>query len=71
MARRKSRQSTHSPNNIDFDYIGNSGTFHHLIQKRNEKGGSPNTSQLNYEMKLRGYKNSTSFIAEKPWLYPP
>ena len=29
-----------------------------------------NVSQLNFEMKLRTYKNLTDYNANKPWLYP-
>ena len=70
MARRKSRQSTHAPVNIDFDYCGDSGQFSHLIKKREGIVGNTTTDQLNFEMKLRGYKNTTEYSAEQPWAYP-
>jgi len=31
----------------------------------------PNKQQLNFELKLRNYKNLSDFYTHKPWLYPP
>ena len=63
MKRRKSRQSTNAPNTVDIDYAGDSGKFTHLMGKRGSlmAGDIPNTTQLNYEMKLRTYRNITDF----------
>lgn len=33
--------------------------------------GLPNQSQLNFEIKLRNYKNGTDFITNKAWVFPP
>ena len=30
----------------------------------------PNKDQLNFEMKLRTYRNISEFKANKPWCYP-
>jgi hypothetical protein len=38
LKRRKSRQSTFAPVNLDFDYAGNSEPIHHLILDRKEQG---------------------------------
>ena len=69
LQRRKSRQSTYSPNCVDFDYIGNSASFEHCIKKQVGMP-HPNSSQINFEMKLRGYKNTSDFLGEKPFEYP-
>lgn len=70
MQRRKSRQSTFAPVAVDFDYAGDCGKFDHIFKARNSTNGSPNASQLNFEMKLRGYRNDTDFKADRPWLVP-
>ena len=69
MKRRKSRQSNIGPGCIDFDYAGDSAQYHHLIKERKDLG-MPNKEQLNFEMKLRTYRNITDFKAGKPWCYP-
>mmetsp|Transcript_9681 Transcript_9681/g.16285 ORF Transcript_9681/g.16285 Transcript_9681/m.16285 type:complete len:195 (-) Transcript_9681:46-630(-) len=69
LKRRRSRQSTYAPGVIDFDYAGNSSQFQHLIEKRNDLG-YPNKSQLDFELKLRSYKNVTDYQAQKPWCFP-
>ena len=64
LKRRKSRQSTRMPTQVDFEYVGNTtAQMHHLI-------GKGNKDQLNFELNLRRYKNSTSFEGEQPFLYP-
>ena len=72
MKRRKSRQSTNAPNTVDIEYAGDTGMFAHLMGKRGSliAGDTPNTNQLNYEMKLRTYRNITDFQAQSPWEYP-
>jgi hypothetical protein len=70
LKRRKSRQSVYAPTNLDFDYAGNSSHFQHLIDKRPEGQGFPNKTQLNFEFNLRNYKNTTEFLAGKPFLFP-
>jgi len=69
LKRRKSRQSTFAPGVIDFDYAGNSADYQHLINKRSDMG-FPNKTQLNFEMKLRNYKNSSEFYAGRHWCFP-
>lgn len=69
LERRDSRQSTLAPCVIDFDYAGDSGQYHHLIKARNDLG-QPNKTQLNFEMKLRTYKNVTEYNANRPWCFP-
>ena len=69
LKRRKSRQSNFAPGIIDFDYAGHSAKYHHLIKERKDLG-QPNTSQLNFEMKLRTYRNLTDYNAQKPWSFP-
>ena len=52
------------PSTIDFEYIGNSSCkMEHLI-------GTSDKSQLNFELNLRGYKNTTQFKGDAPWIYP-
>lgn len=60
LKRRKSRMSTCAPGVIDFDYAGNSAPVNHLIRKRNDLG-YPEKSQLDFELKLRSYKNITEY----------
>ena len=69
LKRRKSRQSNYAPGVIDFDYTGDSAKFHHLIVKRSDLG-QPDQSRLNFEMKLRTYRNVTEYNAPKPWSFP-
>jgi len=38
LKRRKSRQSNFAPGSIDFNYAGDTNTYHHLIQKRTDLG---------------------------------
>ena len=70
LKRRHSRQSNFAPGVIDFDYTGDSAQFDHLIKQRKDLG-KPNSTQLNFELKLRNYKNITDFMAMKPWIFPP
>ena len=70
MSRRKSRQSTLAPTNIDVEYSGDSSKFHHLLHKRVGQTGSPNRSQINFEVNLRSYKKGTNFVAERPFMVP-
>ena len=51
--RRLSRQSAEAFSNIDFNVIGNTNNFNHLIQKR--IGAVPTSDQLNFELNLRNY----------------
>ena len=68
LKRRKSRMSTYAPGILDFDYAGDSAKYAHLIEKRED--GRPDRGQLNFEMNLRQYKNTTEFNAFKPFLFP-
>lgn len=64
LKRRKSRQSTRMPTQVDFEYVGNTtATMQHLI-------GKGNKDQLNFELNLRRYKNTTNFEGDAPFLYP-
>jgi hypothetical protein len=63
MERRKSRQSVHAPTVVDIDYAGDSAKFEHVIKHRNYFTGHPNASIINFGMKLRNYKNITTFDA--------
>ena len=38
LKRRKSRQSTETWCNVDFDYVGDSSAVNHLIKKRHDMG---------------------------------
>lgn len=49
-----SRQSGANFTNLDFDYRGNSSEILHLLKIR-ENSGSPNVSQLCFELGLRNY----------------
>ena len=71
MERRKSRQSTFAPTTVDLDYAGDSAKYDHLIRFRDYLQGQPNPQLLNFGMKLRAYKNITTFNAPQPWVYPP
>ena len=70
MLRRKSRLSTFGPTTVDIDYRGDTGALNHMIQTR-RTSGSPSTSEVNFAMQLRGYRNISEFKASKPWNYPP
>lgn len=70
MERRKSRQSNYAPTNVDIDYSGDSAKFEHVIRQHDYFQGQPNQSALNFSMKLRGYKNATTFLAKEPFIYP-
>ena len=63
MERRKSRQSTFAPCTVDVDYVGDSARYDHIIRERDYSSGGANRSKLNFGMKLRNYKNVTSFQA--------
>eukprot|EP00347_Sterkiella_histriomuscorum_P018196 403346422 len=67
--RRNSRQSAEAFTTIDFECIGNTNEFNHLI---NKKIGcvAPNPIQLDFEMNLRNYKSQTQFKGHEPWIYP-
>jgi len=64
LTRRKSRQSVAAPTVIDIDYKGNSSNFSHLINK------DGTTSNINFCMNLRNYKNDTDFLAKEPFMFP-
>ena len=70
LKRRRSRASILAPTVLDFDYAGDSAKFQHLIDKRPDGLGQPNKVQLNFEMNLRNYKNTTEFNAARPFLFP-
>ena len=70
MERRKSRLSVHAPTVIDIDYAGDSSKFDHVFKHRDYFAGQPNPSILNFGMKLRNYKNITTFEAPQPFVYP-
>lgn len=64
LKRRKSRQSTDMPSQIDFEYQGNSaGNLNTIVQNHN-------LHQINFELNLRQYKNQGSFKGEAPFQYP-
>lgn len=52
------------PCSVDFDYKGN------VAALLNEHVQNHNRHQLGFELNLREYKNTTSFNADAPWLYP-
>jgi hypothetical protein len=64
LTRRKSRQSVHAPTVIDIDYVGNSAGFAHLINKNGT------SSNINFSMNLRNYKNDLDFKGKEPFIYP-
>lgn len=55
---------------MDLDYAGDAAKFDHLVKFRDYLQGQPNTQLLNFGMKLRAYKNVTTFNAPQPWQYP-
>lgn len=55
---------------MDLDYAGDAAKFDHLIRFRDFMQGQPNPQLLNFGMKLRAYKNVTTFNAPQPWMYP-
>lgn len=65
LKRRKSRQSTQMPTQIDFEYTGNSCAIMEKHLRANH-----DMHQLNFELNLRNYKNKGSFNADEPWHYP-
>jgi hypothetical protein len=71
MERRKSRHSTRAPVNVDLDYAGDSAKFEHILRHHEYTQGVPNTSILNFGMRLRTYKapvdEKASFLAPQPW----
>ena len=69
LKRRRSRQSNDMFCNVDFDYAGDSARFQHLVSRRKDLG-LPNKQQLDFECRLRQYKNINGFYASKPWMYP-
>lgn len=70
LKRRRSRASILAPTVLDFEYAGDSAAFEHLIGKRPDGLGYPDKGQLNFEMNLRNYKNTTEFNAARPFLFP-
>ena len=54
-----------SPTNLDIEFIGNSANFQHLITNRRLK-----KEDLNFNLNLRNYKNTTTFNGQDPWLFP-
>ena len=69
LKRRKSRQSNEAFCNVDFDYAGDSAKINHMIERRKDLG-VPNKQQLDFELRLRTYKNYNGFYAPVPWQYP-
>ncbi|CDW71236.1 UNKNOWN [Stylonychia lemnae] len=67
--RRMSRQSNEAFLNVDFECLGNTNDYNHLIQKR-VGGVHPNPVQLDFEMNLRNYKSQSQFKGNEPWIYP-
>lgn len=64
LKRRKSRQSTRMPTTVDFDYLGgDAGQMSHLI-------GKSDRGQLNFDLNLRRYKQTTECRHEAPFQYP-
>lgn len=70
MKRRASRQSNYAPVVIDFNYAGDSSKVQHLLERRPDGQGFAGKSQLDFELNLRNYKNTTEFMAPKPFLFP-
>ena len=60
---------------VDVDYVGDSAKFEHLFTQRKDQG-QPNTQQLDFELKLRNYKNVATdrsgkrTIHNKAFLFP-
>ena len=57
--RRNSRMSTATFTGVDFQYSGNTNNVQHLIKSTTRAGRHP--TQLNHELNLRTYRNSTNF----------
>ena len=55
-----------APSNCDLDFVGNTSDYSHLI-----KNMTLDRDQINFNMNLRNYKNTSNFGAEKPFKYPP
>lgn len=70
LKRRASRQSIKAPTNIDFNYAGDSAVTQHLFERRPDGQGFANNTQLNFELNLRNYKNTTEWLAAKPFQFP-
>jgi len=54
-----------APVNCDIDYIGNTNDFHHLVTNKDLS-----KDELNFNMNLRTYGNTSNFGPEQPWKYP-
>jgi len=67
--RRMSRQSNLTFSNVDFNYIGDTAVYSHLINHR-LGGVGPNKAQLGFEVNLRNYQCGTTFKAQEPFMYP-
>ena len=65
LKRRKSRMSVLSPTTVDFEHVGNTSEFQHIIANR-----SQSKEQIQFNMNLRKYKNSTKFESNEAWQYP-
>lgn len=65
LMRRKSRQSTQMPSQVDFEYTGNACATMEKALKANH-----NKQQLSFELNLRQYKHASNFDADAPWHYP-
>lgn len=64
LKRRRSRQSTRMPTQVDFEYVGNTaGLLNQHVQTHNKH-------QLDFELNLRQYRRESDFLADQPWLYP-
>lgn len=64
--RQKSRLSTNNFNNVDFEYHGNSSSFSHLIKRK--FGNRPNTTQLNFQCRLRSYNSKSECRHKQNWV---
>lgn len=67
--RRNSRQSTATFTGVDFEYSGNTSSVHHLI-KNTSTNPARHPTNLNFELNLRTYRNSTKFVSQHAWEYP-
>ena len=65
LMRRKSRQSTEMPTQVDFEYAGNACAIMEKHLRANH-----NQHQLSFELNLRQHKNMGNFEADAPWMYP-
>lgn len=63
--RRKSRLSVASPTNVDFDHVGDTSKFEHIIRNK-----SLHKDVIQFNMNLRKYKNSTNFESTQTWQFP-